>query len=683
MLTFIILNTLVALSAVILIKKAFHCADLPERICVFSTLFFTQIVVSELILGMLGMLFIPQLIGINTLILILIWLFFRKKKSGPINEVLVDRFDWLFKNKVILFCISVILGFLLVKTIYNLINPPFGWDSLNYHFTFPVEWLKSGNLLLPPTISDDPSPTYYPINGSLYYYWLIAPFRNVMLADLGQIPFLIISFFAVFSIARKIKLSKELSFYAAAIFMVIPNYFEQIEVGYVDIIMATLFLLCINFLLNLNKEFNIKNLILSGIAAGLFFGIKTLSLAYSLALILFFLLILIKHARGFKFIGYGGMFVILMAVLGGYGYIRNFIVTGNPLFPLNFVIFKETVFKGVMPTATYLVRWDYQGYNLGKLFFREGMGPQLLLLIFPATFLAFPIALYKKRKVKIDLALGYILFLPAILLAIFTFIIPQLWTRFLYPYLGIGAIVAFFTLSVLKVPIKVIKTLVVICFLASIAEFSGYWELGFSLAAVLILFVTLPYFLRICKEKRFKVDVVFSLIVLFLALIAFTQKWYLKNEYKRYITYARYWEGAMKAWDWLNENTSGDNIAYTGRPVPLPLYGTNFKNDVYYVSVNDTHPAWLHKFPRGNLNWKVYKYEEIDKVLRRDENYRGNADFLSWYKNILAQDIDYLFVYILNDGKYHPIEDKWASAHNDRFELVFDSQDARIYKVIK
>ena len=70
-------------------------------------------------------------------------------------------------------------------------------------------------------------------------------------------------------------------------------------------------------------------------------------------------------------------------------------------------------------------------------------------------------------------------------------------------------------------------------------------------------------------------------------------------------------------------------------------------------------------------------------MLRRDENYRGKANFNQWHKNITKEETDYLFMYILSEEEYAPIEDEWAQSHPGKFKLTFDSPDARIYKVIK
>lgn len=298
MINFILLNLIVIFTVSLLVRKIFYSSNFSDRICNFSILFLAQVVLSELILGIFNILFLKNLILFNLAILLLVWLFLRNRETKGKFSVRGGSFSWVIENKTILFCSSVILGFLVVKGFYNLINPPFGWDSLNYHFTFPVEWLKHGNLYNPPTITDDPTPTYYPINNCLFYFWLLAPFKNVFIADLGQIPFLLLSLLACFAIARKVGLSREFSFYAAGLFVIIPNFFKEIEVGYADIMVAGLFLATLNALFILNDKFNLRNLIFSGVSLGLFFGTKTLSLAYSLPLILFFAYILFKYSKG-------------------------------------------------------------------------------------------------------------------------------------------------------------------------------------------------------------------------------------------------------------------------------------------------------------------------------------------------------------------------------------------------
>ncbi len=115
----------------------------------------------------------------------------------------------------------------------------------------------------------------------------------------------------------------------------------------------------------------------------------------------------------------------------------------------------------------------------------------------------------------------------------------------------------------------------------------------------------------------------------------------------------------------------------------FPLYGTNFKNETYYVSVNKVDPAKLHYFPHSKYLWGY----DGNKVLRNFEdqnNYRGNADYNDWFANLKRRSTNYLFVYsdLLGRGIEFPLEDTWARAHTESFKLVFSNETIRIYKII-
>lgn len=152
---------------------------------------------------------------------------------------------------------------------------------------------------------------------------------------------------------------------------------------------------------------------------------------------------------------------------------------------------------------------------------------------------------------------------------------------------------------------------------------------------------------------------------LFLALICvpvflglyLLERVYVANEYSGYVKmvkYSGFWPDAAKAWKWLNEHTQGSNIAYVGRPVPFPLYGTDFKNNVYYVSVNGTEPAKLHYFKNSKYSWG-HDFLSLHKDLEAQGNYRGLADFAVWSDNLMKKKpITCLFIRCIRLKNYFP-----------------------------
>lgn len=678
------MNLIVGTSSFLFNYRIIRFGNFIDSLISWSLIYFTQIVFSEILLGVLNILFIRDLIFLNLFILIIVWLTTRNMLSSFNLSGVKSSILELLKDKIVLFAISVILGFGLVKILINLLNPPFGWDSLNYHFTFPVEWMKNGNLNNPIVVSDDPFPAYYPINGSLLFSWLIFPFKNAFLADLGQLPFFVISFLAILSIGKKLGLGKEYAFSGACLFVTIPNFFKQLGIGYVDIMAGGIFLVALNFILGLKEEFNLKNIIIFAISFGIFIGIKTTNLTYSIFILLPFLYLVFsqKQASITGKIGYTILFFSLIFIFGCFSYFRNFILTGNPFYPLDVTILGKTIFKGVIDKVTFIARNEQGGYSLAKLLFHEGLGIQSLLVILPGTILALPVNILRNKNK--DLFLNYIITLPLLLYLTYRFILPIPNSRYLYPVLGIGLIVGFYVLNSLKMPLKIIRIIVIISIIVSAFECARRIELGISFALSFLLFIMFILFL---KYKRLRIilfskGVIIPSIFILLIVLQILFLDYKKNEYKRYVKNSRYWPDATSAWVWLNNNTEGNNIAYVGRPVPYPMYGTNFKNNVYYVSVNSFEPIHLHDLKNSRYSWDN-NAENMHRSFEEPNNYRGNADYSVWLNNLHKRKTDLLFIYSLHHTKdiKFPIEEVWAKNHPDKFNLVFSNKTIRIYKL--
>jgi len=686
MILFFLMNLIVGVSAFLLDYRLFKFSGLVDSLLAFFILYFAQIVISELILGILGLLYLNNVFLVNLAILLIIYLITKNSTSSFNLEGIKDTIYGLSENKIILLVVSVILGFALVKIGINLINPPFGWDSLNYHFTFGVEWLKHGNLDTPITISDDPSPSYYPINGSLFYLWLMLPLHSVFLADLGQLPFFILTFLSVYSIGIKLGLGRELAFLSACLFSIIPNYFKQLQIAYVDVMVAGLFLAGVNFLFLLNEAFTLRNVTIYALAVGLLIGTKTVALAYSALLLLPFVYFCFKNIRkSYLFV----LVVLIIACIGGFSYFRNLVDTGNPFYPLDFKILGKTIFKGVMDITVYRAHFKIEDYSIGKLLFHEGLGLQTLLFVLPAVFLTLPAAIIKRKK-NLDFYQAYFLLIPIFIYLIYRYIIPLANTRYLYPLLGLGIVIGFYLYYLLNVPRRVIQILVILCAIFSMCELAKRQELIVSTLLVFLLFLTLLFFGKTIKRT---LAVLYKpLPILFLTFISLTAlvalyRDYEKNQFLRYIRmvkYSGFWQDATVAWKWLNDNTAGNNIAYIGRPVPFPLYGANFKNNVYYVSVNKIEPAKLHYFPESRYQWR-YDFLTLHKNLEMPGNYRGDADYGIWLNNLLKRNTDFLFIYSLHQTREvaFPLEDYWARLNPDKFIQVFTNQTIHIYKIAR
>jgi len=679
-------NVLVIFNAYIISRLFFVSSSFADFILSWFLIFYAQIILILQTLGILRQLYTGNIVVACMLLSVacfLIWHFVARKKNLKLSWPVFDKLPTLTKIEQL--AISVLIGFFLVKFFIVLFNSTFGWDNLNYHFTFPVEWLKNGNLECPISIFGDPSVSYYPVNGSLFYFWFIFPLKSVFLANLGQYPFFICAFLAVYSLARKLDLSPRYAFLSACLFSLIPNYFKQLKIAYIDIMDAALFMFTLNFLFEAQKKLSMRALFLAVLSCGLLLGTKTTAMPLVLLLLVGIALVIFLSfkKRIFTALAISAAGVVLF---GGYAYIRNFLVTGNPLYPLNFRLFDITIFKGVIDNSVYRTGIFAGDFSLRKLLFSEGLGGQTLLFVFPVVLLSLLLVFWKIRKQDtLNYFKRYLFALPVLIFLVFRVVYPLPNVRYIYCLFALGLIIAFYIIERFPKIQKVVLGLVFICILVSAGEMAKKLELVVSLVLSLGIYLLFPYLARFFKENKPRKIV--ALILVTLLFLLFTHNIFLKNEYPSYlkmVKYSGFWPDAARAWKWLNENTAGENIAYTGRPTPFPLYGTGFKNNVWYISVNSTEPAMLHYFPKSNYVWGykdnlwITNFEDVD-------NYRGNPNYDTWMKNLKKSKIDVLFVYSGMDasGIIYPLEDKWALEHPDIFSLVFSNSTIRIYRVAK
>jgi hypothetical protein len=289
----------------------------------------------------------------------------------------------------------------------------------------------------------------------------------------------------------------------------------------------------------------------------------------------------------------------------------------------------------------------------------------------PGILLSLPFMIFVRKR---GLFYAYIALLPLILFLIWRFIIPLANVRYLSAALSLAVVYGFCILSRF-IPRKVIAFLAFASVIASISEFCSRIELIASLILTVSIFLLL-----INGYLRLKyATILFILFVLFgLPVLAGD---YRVNEYSRYKN-TPFWRDACSSWMWLNDNTKGENISYAGRPVPFPLYGSGFKNNVYYTSLNKIDPAKLHFYKNSRYNWE-YDYLACHRDYEKENNYRGRADYSVWLDNLRRRDTDLLYLYSLHQikGIEFPLEDKWAKAHPDAFEQVFSNEIVHIYKV--
>jgi hypothetical protein len=325
-LALVVMNTLLIVGAWRLARVWLAEQPGAEQIVAAGVIASVQIVVSEAILGLAGWLRLPALLLLNAVISLIIIIRTRPKPAGlEISASLSPslRFLTLLGAGVLAFAVLDALRY-----------PPLEYDSLAYLLPSAIEWLQAGRLFAPDVIN--PLLRYYPGNSSLVDLWLIMPLRSDALVQLVQIAYLVLASVAVFALARRCGATQRLAVLAALLLLLVPQAVMQASTNKNDLV--GLFFLCASILFAVGYHYTERPAYvwLWAGALGLLLGNRYATVAY-----LPFLL----AGAGLCFAAYGrrarahrllpAIFAVVCIIIacGGFWYVRNWLVTGNPTYP--------------------------------------------------------------------------------------------------------------------------------------------------------------------------------------------------------------------------------------------------------------------------------------------------------------------------------------------------------------
>ncbi len=519
--------------------------------------------------------------------------------------------------------------------------PSYSWDALYYHLPIVGQIMQSG------AIRESHTPSFiqqymniFPKNVNLFFLWNIIFLKSDVIVDLSQLFFTIAGVLSVYSMAVKLKIKEKYAIYSALLFFFTPVLILQSVTNYIDAAVSMLLLIAVNFLIyddiekyiaedNLEDRLNKRKvpIILSGLAAGILLGSKPtgpLYIAVILCVIIarelikrFDPLNIIPADKGYSLkCGIKAYLIYFLApafLIGGYWYMRNWLLYGNPVYYVNVSLFNITLFKGlkegwvepapaIIDNLTYMTRllnvWlEKVGHYMydSRL---SGFGPVWFILFLPSATFSF---FYAVRKKKYSF-----LIISAIL--IITFLVhPRNWnTRYVIFIVGLGALSFGFVLDYFNRRENILK--VTALFLA------GYTFLTVNTPCIMPEkikeFLLLPAKERtLSRHKPSNID-----------------------ERVR---------GEYGYWIWIANNISqGDTLAYTfvdaeldtSKPFFLaPLWNRGYSSRTIYIK-SDSYAEWLKELKKNNAAYILIKKDSTeDKWIEKE---RQVFYSLRWMGNI-------------------------------------------------
>ena len=201
-------------------------------------------------------------------------------------------------------------------------------DSLGQHIPL-AESILNGRLFNPAEL-----------HSGLGYY---LPVGEIILAAFIKVGFplglynvvsLIILFYLCYKLALRIGLESKLSFFFAFSISYLNSIIRLIPTQKNDIWLNAFFVFLLYLLLKPRK--GIKYILLLGVSTGLLIGVKYSGILFAVILFTFYF----KVIR--KYLSPAGLTVFFVPVflLGLIWYLRNYILTGNPIYPVNILGFR-------------------------------------------------------------------------------------------------------------------------------------------------------------------------------------------------------------------------------------------------------------------------------------------------------------------------------------------------------
>ncbi len=319
---FVLMNALLASGAWRAAGRLLPGAGSGERLLAAGVIASAQVVITEAALGAAGALRIGPLLAVNAAVSLALL------RVGRRSGFAAPGYRFSLAERFLLAAAGGMVGFVVLDALRY---PPTEYDSLAYLLPQSVEWMKTASIA--PIEGLNLLVRYYPGNASLLYLWLLLPLRNDAVVQLTQVIYLALAAAAAAVLALRLGSRPRLAWMAGAGLLLTPQALDQASSNKNDILALFFLLACLAFSVGHNKEGGKARLYLAAASLGLFLGTRYASVAYLPVALFGMVLCAAPRWRANRApVGIAAA-LGLVAVCGGFWYIRNWAMTGNPVFP--------------------------------------------------------------------------------------------------------------------------------------------------------------------------------------------------------------------------------------------------------------------------------------------------------------------------------------------------------------
>lgn len=546
-------------------------------------------------------------------------------------------------------------------------------DALTYHLPAAIRWLQTGRLVLHETWFFNPANTYSPLAGSAFAAWWFAPMTNDFLARFLQIPPLILIFFASLALARLAGATIASASLIALAAVISRSFISQLILAKDDLYLAAFFLAAILAAADASDRFSPFHL---GVSLGLILATKITAILAAP------ILLLLSDApfRAAWRLRHLALASSLAVALAAPWFLRNWLLTRNPLYPTEISLAGFTLFPGL-----FLAQRTLEIASINDLWriITTGYFQFPVTLVVPLFALAFAALALMPRSILRNPLHRALLLGPPLGLLLYALATPFAEVRFLNPaFLILMLSPAVFLAQFHRRPALclIIASAILLSSIASSLTAPGRDRL---LLVAILCSLTVPPILalhqrwpRLVNRALAASGILAALLAAMAAYVHFDPTVSLYAQLTPALWETQYGPLAQ-AWTFVRNNIPHDKIlAYTNTYYIYPLQGFTGSRIVLYAPTRHNISA-LHKLPP--LHRPV-----PGEQLRREITLAtfANPDPNTWLHNLDRLRADYLFV-ATDHSIALPPELLFAAANPDRFHIVFKNNQAIVYSITR